>query len=180
MENKIIVVLSLLAASALSPLFAAFNDESPSKISAYQIRHGCDLSFDKKFYPNDTHALGTPPHDTIMNWVCQGNNAVEIDRYEVEGTSPRIATVFFWKNKGLIVLVKWTINSRASDFQGEFYKIYVYKYDGVSHSSPFMRQDKIMSEFGPGWDGLKDGFTVTYQFKDAASIRTKLSQLRNW
>jgi hypothetical protein len=81
---------------------AASNNKLPLKIPADQIKHGCVLVFDKKFFPNDTHALGAPPHDTVANWVCQGKKAVEIDRYEVEGESPQIATVLFGKTKALL------------------------------------------------------------------------------
>jgi hypothetical protein len=180
MVDKIIVILSLLTASILFSPLAAADNKSSQKISANHIKQGCALVFDKNVISDDTHALGVPPHNLVVIWVCQGQKSVKIDQYEVEGESPQIATVILWQNKGFVVLVKWSINSQASDFSGTFYKVYIYEHNLVSGAPAFIRQDKLMSKFGQGWDGNRDGVIVAFPFKDAASIRKKLRQLNEW
>jgi hypothetical protein len=114
-----------------------------------------------------------------VKWKCEDGTTVPIDRYEVEGGSREVATVLFWKRKRVVTLVKWSVNSRASDFQGNFYKIYIYKFNDVkeAHPQPFVREDVIMKKFGSGWDGVMDGVVIKYPFKDAASIRKRLKKI---
>ncbi len=89
-------------------------------------------------------------------------------------------TFFFWGKDSFVVLVKWSINSQAADFQGDFYKVYVYKYNNDGDAPPFIRQEKIMNKFGQGWDGTRKGAAVVYPYKNASSIRRRLRQLEDW
>src|SRR5262249_19663597 len=110
-------------------------------------------------------------------WKCINGDREVIDQYSVEGGSPEVVTVLFWKGRSLLVLVKWMTNSHASDFQGDFYKLYIYGFSKNASHNKFTPNETLMSEFGEGWDGVRNGVVVKYEFKDATSIRRKLREL---
>lgn len=93
----------------------------------------------------------------------------------MNGASPEIATVLYWKGRKIIVLVKWPTNSRAADFSGDYYRVNIYEYSRMSSKARIKKDKAMMRHFLPGKDGLgKNGREIHYQFKDATSILKKL------
>ena len=86
-------------------------------------------------------------------------------------------TVIFRKKRYIVILVKWTTSSVASNFEGDFYKCYVYRFVPGTTGQPFVRESEIMKKLGSGWDGSKDGQPVSFPLKDSASIRKLLTRL---
>jgi hypothetical protein len=180
MVGKIASVILLIFVGVFSQSVACASGEAPKRIPAESIKHGCALEFRQEQYSTETNSLGTQPNNIGVNWVCGDSRSSKIDRYNVEGGSPKIMTVFFWREDGFVVLVRWSIDSQAADFKGDFYKVYVYKYHPGGGIPPFIRQEKVMNEFGQGWDGVWKGATVAYPYKDASSIRRRLGQMEAW
>ncbi|WP_089160972.1 hypothetical protein [Caballeronia sordidicola] len=145
------------------------------KLPAEQIQEGCNLEF--YILPDENPALGRPDHSIDLRWVCGDQPQRVIDNYEIEGGSPDIVTVFYRKRHDAIVLVKWSTNSQAADVQGDYYKIYVYRYARNNPAQPFRPQRDVMKKLGEGWDGTVDGKSVHYPYKDALSIRKALNRL---
>lgn len=106
-----------------------------------------------------------------LMWNCNGRPLKLIDQYGVNGGSPEIVTLFFRKKRRLVVLVRWTIDSHAADFQGDIYEVHVYAYD---KDNTFVDQKTINARFGNGLDGAINGRNVYFKFKNAALIRKKL------
>lgn len=180
MVRKPLVLFVFIFSEILFPSIAISYGRPSDIISAESIKHGCKLEFHEE-KNIEINALGAPPHDIVMKWACgYGKPAVPIDRYEVEGGSPEVITTIFWRVDNIVTLVKWSVKSRASDFQGDFYKVYVYKFNPGNEFQPFNRMEKIMSRFGSGWNGTRNGVAVTYPFKDAASIRSRLGKISDW
>lgn len=173
--------LVLAACLCLVQIFLLVNTHaasvSPDIIPSDRIRAGCQIIFKKSIYENSDDPLSNPPYSIDLEWTCDGKTPVIVDRYDVEGSSPEIATVLFRKKQSVIVLVKWSINSQASDLEGNFYKVYVYRFDPENPRHPFTRHNKIMRKLGSGWDGVKEERPVNYPLKDAASIRKALARL---
>lgn len=147
------------------------------KLPAEQIEKGCNLDFYAVNSADEALEIGRPDYSVDVRWACDGKPVILVDNYEVEGGSPEIVTVFYRKRQDIVVLVKWTMNSQASDIQGDYYKIYIYKRTPGNLDKPFSRQNDVMKELGEGWNGTKDGKPVRYPFKDASSIRKALSRL---
>jgi hypothetical protein len=145
------------------------------KIPAEQMEEGCDLEF--RALPDGEPAIGQSNHSVNLRWMCESQIPRVIDNYEIEGSSPDIVTVFYRRRQDVIVLVKWSTNSWASDVQGDYYKIYVYRYTQKNPSKPFMPQLDIMRKLGEGWGSMIGKKQVHYPYKDAASIRSALDKL---
>ncbi|WP_143016557.1 MULTISPECIES: hypothetical protein [Burkholderiaceae] len=176
--RKIIFTLALLFAVYL-PTSSYAAGESPDQISADPIRRGCFISFSKELHPVADDPLSTPPFDILANWRCNDGEQFPIDKYEINGSSPEVTTVFYWKNRSIIVLVKWPTNSQAADYEGDYYKVFIYRYSRVSDKSMLTRDDSSMRNFPPGWNGSdRNGKPLSYPFKDAASIRKKLRTIQ--
>ncbi|CAB3762931.1 hypothetical protein [Paraburkholderia humisilvae] len=162
---------------SLSPFVYAYSD-LPDRIRASQIKEGCYITFLEEDYAREQGDPSRPYYDALMKWSCKNGETTIIDRYDVEGASPEIVTVLFWKKRSLAVLVKWSINSHAADFQGDFYKVYVYRYVPSKAGNQFRKEEGVMKKFGEGWDGEWVGKNaVRYDFKDAASIKKRLNEL---
>lgn len=147
------------------------------QLSAEQLEKGCNLDFYAVNLANDSPAIGRPDYSIDMRWACTGKSTKIVDTYEVEGGSPQIVTVFYRNRKDVVVLVKWSTNSQASDIQGDYYKIYVYRLALGNLGKPFLRQEDVMRKLGEGWDGEMNGKLIHYPLKDAASIRKALNRL---
>lgn len=86
--------------------------------------------------------------------------------------------MLYWGQHHIVVLVKWSINSQAADYSGDFYKVFIYKSTKTSGKDDFERDVTAMKRLPAGWDGqAKDGKTIVYPFKDAASIRKRLQAI---
>jgi hypothetical protein len=176
MVKKIAFALCFFFAHMFSLPIVYADDAEHERISADQIKRGCVLAFEKTVLPDPEDPLSTPPYSLALNWLCQGEAPIAVDRYDIEGGNPQIVTVFFRKKSGVVVLVKWSINSHSSDFVGDIYKIYVYKF--VSNAEhPLVKDRDVMVKLFEGWDGFRNGHSVSYPFKDAASIRKELARL---
>jgi hypothetical protein len=148
---------------------------SQSEVSADAIRVGCSLSFSKQFHSVQDDPLSAAPFDLLATWHCDDGEKSVIDKYEINGASPEVATVFYWKRRYIVVLVKWSINSRAADYNGDFYKVFIYKSTKIPGKYGFVIDAAAMERLPPGLDGQsKNGKAIVYPFKDAASIRKKL------
>lgn len=170
--TKIVIFLLILAWTA-APCYSM--DESSASVTADAIRAGCVISFSKEFYPVQGDPLSSPPFSIVSLWKCRDGEKLPIDRYGVNGSSPDVVTVFYWKRRDVVVLVKWQINSEAADYSGSYYEIFAYTYTNSLKSPRFVRDNGLMKYFPAGFDGVaKDGALVVYPFKDASSIREKL------
>ncbi|WP_139092863.1 MULTISPECIES: hypothetical protein [unclassified Pseudomonas] len=100
------------------------------------------------------------------------DNSTEIlDKYEVSGSLPTIETVFFYrinKEKNIIVLVSWSVNSRGVGTYGVLYQIYAYKRVGKKIVANFLiKKDSAAT----GFDGYQDGREVHFYLKNAEAIK---------
>lgn len=104
------------------------------------------------------------------------NNGVsnKIDRYETEGDTPNIETVFFITLKGLrnvIVLVSWHQIHRTESINGTQYKVYGYTFNnGRLVPNEEISKDSMLM----GDDGEFNGDTFNFKYKNAASIKRYL------
>jgi hypothetical protein len=176
---KIIYLLTFIFASTCTVQTAFSSEKLPDVISAESIRPGCSIYFVKRFYSDSDDPLSVPPYDLVSTWKCQGVGQSRIDTYEINGGSPEVVTVTYWKRRAIVVLVKWSINSRASDYVGDYYKVYVYKrMKEATGKERFVRDEAIMNKFPEGWGGnTQSGTAVRYPFKDAASIKRRLVEI---
>ncbi|MFM0550058.1 hypothetical protein P0D69_03660 [Paraburkholderia sediminicola] len=177
MVTRFSLAACLCVAQMFLPMNAYASNVSRDTISSNQIRAGCNILFKKSIYEDSHDPLSDPLYSVDLEWTCDSEPPIIVDRYDVEGSSPEVVTVFFRRKRRIVVLVKWSINSQASDFVGDFYTIYVYRFDPKRPKYPFIRQDEIMDKLGSGWDGVKDGRPVKYPLKDAASIVKALTRL---
>ncbi|WP_157025142.1 hypothetical protein [Paraburkholderia heleia] len=153
-------------------------EKSPASLPADAIRGGCSISFSKKFHPVQGDFLSTPPFSILSSWKCRDGEELSIDKYEINGSSPDLITVFYWERRNIVTLVKWRVNSEISDYSGDYYRVFAYIYSTKFGSPKFIRDDDLMKHFPAGFDGFtKDGEPVIYPFKDAASIRKKLRSI---
>lgn len=167
----------LTCAFLSSPLLAQVRDVASPSIAGNDLRAGCKIVFPKDIKHSDSDPLSSGNFDIKVIWTCIGTHEITIDRYEIDGDSPEIVTVFFWKNQKTVILVKWSTNSQASDFQGDYYRVYVYDYKKNQGEKPFVSRNDIDKKFGEGWDGILNGRKVVYQYKDAKSIRSRLKKI---
>ncbi|MBJ9941710.1 hypothetical protein I7819_17690 [Burkholderia multivorans] len=177
MVNKILLFKFLICVAAIRPMSGWCAESILQQLSGEQLEKGCNLDFYAVNLANDSPAIGRPDYSIDMRWACDGKPTKIVDTYEVEGGSPQIVTVFYRNRKDVVVLVKWSTNSQASDIQGDYYKIYVYRIALRNLEKPFLRQEGVMKKLGEGWDGEMNGNPVHYPLKDAASIRKALNRL---
>ena len=177
MVTRFLLVGCLCVAQFFFPSEVHADGASPELISSEQIKIGCRINFKKEIYENSNDPLSNPPFSLDLEWACDGKPPIIVDRYDVEGSSPEIVTVIFRKKRYIVILVKWTTSSVASNFEGDFYKCYVYRFVPGTTGQPFVRESEIMKKLGSGWDGSKDGQPVSFPLKDSASIRKLLTRL---
>ncbi|SIO05703.1 hypothetical protein [Paraburkholderia phenazinium] len=167
----------LICIACISPPVYA-TEGSPIAMSAGASRVGCSVLFSKQFHPVEGDPLSVVPFDLLATWQCDDGEKSVLDKYEINGASPEVATVFYWGWCRIVVLVKWSINSQVADYNGDFYKIFVYKSTKTSCKDDFERDVAAMKSLPAGWDGqAKDGKVVVYPFKDADSIRKRLQMI---
>ncbi|CAB3790927.1 hypothetical protein LMG28614_03197 [Paraburkholderia ultramafica] len=86
-----------------------------------------------------------------------------------------MVTVTYWKGRDIAVLVKWSVNSQASDYVGDYYKVFIYRLAGRGGQQMFVRDEAAMEKFPAGWDGYtQSGSPVHYPFKNAGAIKKRL------
>lgn len=178
--KKILSVLSLAVCvtCALTPVPVFSDEKSPDILSADSIRAGCSVVLSKIDRISPDHPSSVSFYEVEATWKCRDGEQSVIDTYEFEGGSPEVETVFYWKNKDIISLVRWPVNSQAADYYGYLYAVYVYKGAHKNGRQIFMKDDAMMKKLPFGFDGYKrNGSPVRYPYKDAASIRRRLSAL---
>ncbi|CAB5278214.1 hypothetical protein LGN04_29930 [Burkholderia multivorans] len=175
MVKKLIVAAASTIGIIFSSTLVMAGNESPDKISANSVENGCDLIFSKELHPLPNDPLSAPPYDVAAQWICRDGQDISFDKYAINGSSPTVATVLFWRRRYIVVLVKWTTNSSAADYVGDYYEVFVYRHQQVNGAASIAKDDAVTKLFSPGWDGYaKSGEKITYPYKDAASIRKLL------
>jgi hypothetical protein len=150
-------------------------EESPDSVPADVIQAGCSVTFVRKYEQRPGPTLGVPPFSLSAIWYCEDGVHSPLDEYEINGANPEVVTVLYWRRRDIVVLIKWSINSRAADYSGDYYKVFIYRGEKRSDGYGFSRDDRAMAVFGKGIDGVdRNGVEVHYAYKDAASIRKKL------
>ena len=101
-----------------------------------------------------------------------------IDTYPVEGSAPRIASVFPYTLKGkpsLFVIVTWKINSRGLGTYGTLYQVYAYEKDGAGGlaSNRLIAATDQMT----GIEGMADGESSHFGGKTAAEVKKRIDLL---
>lgn len=155
-------------------------NQAQEVFSADAIRLGCSVSFPKQFHAISDDPLSIPLFDVSVEWHCSDGETAIIDKYEINGSSPEISTLFYWQDHSIVVLVKWSVNSQASEYVGDYYKVFSYRYERVGAEGRFVKNETIMKNFPAGLDGCaKNGTRIIYPFKSAASIRKRLQKLND-
>jgi hypothetical protein len=146
--------------------------ESPEIVSADVIRTGCLIYLYRQDYPLPDDPSG---YNVIPTWKCRNDEKLSFDKYEIEGANPEVVAVLYWKRNNIVILVKWSVNSRAADYSGDYYKVFIYKYSQEHGKQKIVRNSMAMKKFPEGMDGQSDsGKVIKYPFKDAAAIRKRL------
>ncbi|WP_227461268.1 hypothetical protein [Cupriavidus pauculus] len=179
--KRIAMMIVTMLWCALSMIGACHADnQTQQEFSADAIRLGCSVAFPKQFHAISDDPLSTPLFDISVEWHCRDGETAIIDKYEINGASPEISTLFYWKNHSIVVLVRWSVNSRASDYVGDYYKVFSYRYEKVMDEGRFVKNETIMKNFPAGVDGRsKSGMRIIYPFKSAESIRKRLQRLNH-
>jgi hypothetical protein len=152
-------------------------NEVLSEISAHKFRAGCRIVFEKEIMIDPTDHMSDPPYAIHAKWVCRGAKGVRFDTYDIQGGSPNIGGVVFGeKKKTMVVLISWSVNSRAADVQGEYYRPYAYRASG-SLLKPLVRNRRLMKELGSGWVGNDRGREVAFALSNPVAIQEALSKL---
>jgi len=176
--KKLASLALLLGISSLAGWAHAAN-KSPDKIAADAVRAGCSVSFFEEPLQDLHNPSSGPLFNVKATWQCRDGEILSIDSYEVNGSSPKVVTVFYWQNREIVTLVRWSVNSKAADYVGDYYQVFIYKYVRSSKGANIVRDSTAMKAFPEGWDGVRrDGAPVIYAFKDAASIRKRLRAIQ--
>lgn len=179
MVIKKLATLSLLFGISGLAGWAHAANKSPDKIAADVVRAGCSVSFLEEPLQDLHNPSSGPLFNVKATWQCRDGETLSFDNYEVNGSSPEVVTVFYWQKREIVTLVKWSVNSQAADYLGDYYQVFIYKYVYSSKGSKIMRDSTAMRAFPEGWDGVKrDGTPVIYEFRDAASIRKRLRAIQ--
>jgi len=169
-----IVAGIILLMLSKSPFAAEISDTS---IDGSAIRPSCAVVFEREYQHQSVGSLGATPFFVLPIWTCD-DRSVLIDRYDINGASAEVVEGLLLKNQALIVLVRWAISSRAADFSGHFYRVFIYRHISFDGAEAFIRDCSGMGAFPEGWDGVwKNGKSAVFQYKDANSIVRKLSKV---
>lgn len=113
--------------------------------------------------------------DESIDFIVKTSSKNElIDSYLVGDGIPKINTVFFYtiKNiKNIIVLVSWNENNISAIH----YKVYLYTCNGNNKIS--INNDAMSDKNLEGYDGYSNS-GVTFNYKDASTIKKYLSQIK--
>ena len=108
-----------------------------------------------------------------------GTKKTQVDKYEMDGDTPKIDTVFFMKIhnvKNVVVLISWHQLHQAESINGNTYQVYTYKYSNDSLIlNDVITKDPTLN----GMDGEFNGDEVHFKYKDAASIKQYIKNKYN-
>lgn len=103
-----------------------------------------------------------------------------LETIQPQGRAAEIATVFTLDADGdqrseLFLVAKWPISHSAIRTEGAYYKVYVYKASGGGlEDAEFVRASDLEDMFGSGFDGIREGESVSFPYKDYHSIRAEV------
>lgn len=105
--------------------------------------------------------------------------SVFVDLYEAEGgVTPEIKSVFVngKKPKKLFIIVAWAADRPSIGTGGSIYQVFAYDERIEKHGAlPKLRQDTgLTKRFGVGFDGTREGQSVTYKYKNASAVKRQL------
>ncbi|OAT76789.1 hypothetical protein A9B99_22605 [Mangrovibacter phragmitis] len=100
-----------------------------------------------------------------------GTKKTQIDKYEMDGDTPNIDSVFFMRVhdvKNVIVLISWRQLHKTESINGKTYQVYAYKYsDDSLFPNDMITKDPSLN----GMDGEFNGEYMHFKYKDSASIK---------
>ncbi|WP_174918567.1 hypothetical protein [Burkholderia lata] len=169
--RKMLGMVPIVIGLICLPVLASEGGASPDDIPANSIKDGCDVTFYKELHPLPNDPLSAPSFDISAKWICRDGEVSDFDKYTINGSSPSVVTVLFWRQRYIVILVRWAANSSASDYVGDFYEVFSYKRQQLNGQAAIVRDSAVDGLFSSGWDGYdRNGSRVKYPFKDAASI----------
>lgn len=123
----------------------------------------------------------TPDGDGVEAYLTgvAETGSVRVDLFEPEGgATPEIKSVFVngRKPKRLFVIVAWGADSPSIGTGGSIYQVFAYdERIEKNGKSPQLRQNtELTNRFGVGFDGTREGQSVTYKYKNALAVRRQL------
>jgi len=100
---------------------------------------------------------------------CFSDKNFIFDVFSFDGSVANVESVFWGKGKfksNLFIIVSWIYNLDGINTVGKYYSVYAYDFiDGK-----VKKNELITSYFDEGQDGLVDGKTVKYAFKNASDV----------
>ncbi|WP_156882726.1 hypothetical protein [Pseudomonas sp. CF161] len=136
----------LVILAFLTPGVTYGDKASPNTLtlSAGELSSGCSNVFKPMPATLDEESLGAPSTEINVSWICDGAPEVLVDTYKVEGGSPDVFTTFVREKETLVVCAKWHICSRASDFCGDLYRVFLYRYTGKGGIPQFKNSSFVL------------------------------------
>ncbi|WP_186147683.1 hypothetical protein [Burkholderia gladioli] len=172
MRNRFLVVIYTALMLASAKVFA----DGDMTLSAKQVRPGCSVVVHKEYPSGVDPNINSAVFDQQLRWKCDGAPTVKVGTIEAQGSGPKIVTVFYRPNE-ILVLARWRSDAASTDFHGDFYQVSAFRLEEVGKQATFKAVPAVTKAFGDGYDGLLDGRRVTFPYKNAASIRTRLRAL---
>ncbi|MDN7604996.1 hypothetical protein [Burkholderia gladioli] len=172
MKNTFLMLISTALILFSAKVFA----DGDMTLSARQVRPGCSVVVHKEYPSGVDPNINSAAFDQQLRWKCDGAPTVKIGTIEAQGSGPEIVTVFYRPNE-ILVLARWRSDAASADFHGDFYQVSAFRLEEVGKQARFKAVLAVTKAFGDGYDGLLDGRRVTFPYKNAASIRTRLRAL---
>lgn len=169
----------LVILAFLTPDVTYGDKASPNTLtlSASELSSGCSIVFKPMPATLDEESLGAPLTEINVSWICDGAPEVLVDTYKVEGGSPEVFTAFIRKKQTIVVGAKWHICSRASDFCGDLYRVFLYRYTGKGGNPQFKNSSFVLGEKQSGLDGTIDGKKASFPLRSQDAITAELELL---
>jgi hypothetical protein len=113
-----------------------------------------------------------------LTGVAKAGN-VRVDCYETEGgVAPEIKSVFVsgQNPKRLFVIVAWGFDRPSIDTGGSLYQVFAYdeRIEKMGKSPQLHENAELTHRFDVGFDGTREGHSVTYKYKNARAVRRQL------
>ncbi|MGO4581036.1 hypothetical protein AB4Z48_33970 [Cupriavidus sp. 2TAF22] len=172
--TKSLVIIKFFYISSFSFSQTSFASQKIEAVHANSIKNGCSVIF-QETAPSMSESVSEAVSGNIdAGWSCEDGTAVIIDTYEKEGGPPEILSSFIRADKCIVVLVRWNINSRASSFNGDMYRVFIYRYGENIAGDPFFVRRELLGENKVGWDGVKNGRRVKFSLNTENKINKEL------
>ncbi|MGO4330999.1 hypothetical protein [Cupriavidus sp. M-11] len=172
--TKSLVIIKFFCISSFSFSQTGFASQKIEDVHADSIKNGCSVIF-QEAAPSMSESLSEAVSGNVdVGWSCEDGTAVIIDTYEKEGGAPEILSSFIRGDKCIAVLVRWSIYSRASSFNGNMYRILIYRYGENISGDPFFVRREFLGKNKVGWDGVKNGRRVRFSLNTEKKINREL------